>query len=239
MGMHACIHYLACGVFIYLAKALLCWRFSLFLWTILLQEINVFFKWFISFSVNLGNKLKLTFSEKRGAVELENIYYEIKKNCVYLELSFCWKTNITDSEKKKRSPLLTHSLLDWWCCLGRAASEMAIREQTGWVIFNKTPFKREKQSQISRNGIWNRWNIIMWVYSLKNRENGVMSWSHPCDIIVMWKTPDHTIMCDIMYWELLINGSMASLFSTGPYKPATGLAKNYILLRGTEVEMGG
>lgn len=31
------------------------------------------------FFYQLGNKIKLTFSENRGAVELENIYYEIKK----------------------------------------------------------------------------------------------------------------------------------------------------------------
>lgn len=125
---HTCIHYLACEVFIYLANALLYGTFWLFPWTILLQEINVFFKWFISFSINLGTKIKLTFAENKGAVELENIYSEIKI-CVYFELSFCCKTNITDPQKK-RSPLLTHSHIDWWCCLGRAASEMAIREQT-------------------------------------------------------------------------------------------------------------
>lgn len=139
-----CIHYLACGVFIYLPNALLYWTFWLFPWTILLPEINVLFKWFISFSINLGTKIKLTFSENKGAVELENIYSEIKKKCVYLELSFCWKTNIIDPQKKKRSPLLTHSLIDWWCCLGRVASEMAIREQTGWILFNKIPFKEKR-----------------------------------------------------------------------------------------------
>lgn len=87
-------------------------------WTILLQEINVLFKWFISFSISLGTQIKLTFSENKGAVECENIYSEIKI-CVYLELSFCWKTNIIDLQKKKRSSPLTHALTDWWCCLGQ------------------------------------------------------------------------------------------------------------------------
>ena len=169
------IHYLACEVFIYLAKVLLCWTFWPFPWTILWQEINVLFKWFISFSINLGNKIKLTFSKNKGAVGCENIYLEIKI-CVYLEFSFCWKTNIIDLQKKKRRPLLTHAILDWWCCLGWATSEMAIREQTGWVLFNKIPLKKKK-SQNSRNCLWNLWNTVIWVHSLKHKENGIVPWS--------------------------------------------------------------
>lgn len=173
-----CTPYLACEVFIYLANALLYWTFWLFPWTVLLQEINVFFKWFISFSIDLGTNIKLTFLENKGAVELENIYSEIKI-CVYLELGFSWKTNIIAPQKKKRSPLLTHSLIDWWCCLGRATSEMAMREQTGRVLFNKIPFKKEKNSsQNSRNCIWNLWNTVVWVQSLEHKENGIVSCSH-------------------------------------------------------------
>lgn len=123
------------------------------------------------FFCQLGKQTKIDILRKERCCRTWKHLLWNKKNCVYLELSFCWKTNITDSETKRRSPLLTHSLPDWWHCLGPAASEMAIREQTGWVLFNKTPFKREKQSPISRNGIWDRWNIIVWVYSLKNREN--------------------------------------------------------------------
>lgn len=103
-----------------------------------------YFKWFISFSINLGAKIKLTFSENKGAVELKNIYPEIKI-CVYLELSFCWKTNIIDPQKEKRSPLLTHSLIDWWCCLGRAASEMQSGNKWAWFYSIKYPLKKRKE----------------------------------------------------------------------------------------------
>lgn len=122
---------------------------------------------------------------------MKTFYSEIKI-CIYLELSFCWKTNITDPQKKKRSPLLTHSLIDWWCCLGQAASEIAIREQKGWVLFNKIPFKEEKKSQNSRSCIWNQWNIVVQVHSLKNKENGIEPWSHSYDINWIWRTPAHT-----------------------------------------------
>lgn len=154
------------------------------------------------FFCQLGKQTKIDILRKERCCRTwKHLLWNKKKLCL-LRAQFLLKNKHHRLWEKEEKPLLTHSLSDWWCCLGRAASEMAIREQTGWVLFNKTPFKREKQSQISRNGIWNRWNIIVWVYSLKNRENRVMSWSHPCDIILMWKTPDHTIMCDIMYWEL-------------------------------------
>lgn len=110
----------------------------------------MFFKWFVSFSIHRrGTNMKLTFSENKSAVELENVYSEIKI-CVYVELSFCWKTNITDPQKKKRSPLLTLSLLDWWCPLVRAALETVIREQTGGVLFNKVPLKKKKRKFFSK-----------------------------------------------------------------------------------------
>jgi hypothetical protein len=137
--MPTCTHWLTSRILIYLADA-----FWLFPWMILLQEINVV-PWMIYFifchpknqnKVDILRKQKVLYNSKAFTLKL-------KKNCVYLELGFCWKTNTIDPQQKKRSPLLTHSLIDWWCCLGRAASEMRIREQMGQVLFNKIPFKKE------------------------------------------------------------------------------------------------
>lgn len=116
--MRMCIHYLACGVFIYLPNALLYWTFWLFPWTILLPEINVLFKWFISFSINLGTKIKLTFSENKGAVELENIYSEIKKKMCLLRAQFLLKNkHHRPPEKEEKPPADTFShwlmMLSW------------------------------------------------------------------------------------------------------------------------------
>lgn len=185
------IHYLACEVFIYLVKVLALLNSLTISMDHFVARNKCAFKWFISFSINFKNKVKLTFSESKGAVGCENIYSEIKI-CVYLEFSFCWKTNIIDPQKKKRRPLLIHAILDWWCCLGWATLEMAIiLEQTGWVLFNKIPLKKEKKSQNSRNCIWNQWITVVWVHSLKHKENG---------IVLLGLIPRTSIRCPADVW---------------------------------------
>ena len=111
------IHYLACEVFIYLAKVLLCWTFWPFPWTILWQEINVLFKWFISFSVNLGNKIKLTFSKNKGAVGCEKHLLGNKNLCL-LRVQFLLKNkHHRPSENEEKTPADTRypwlMMLSW------------------------------------------------------------------------------------------------------------------------------
>lgn len=88
-----------------------------FPWTILLQEINVFFKWFISFSIDLGTKIKLTFSENKGAVELVNIYSEIKILCLLRAQSLLKNKHHRPPEKEEKPPADTFShwlmILSW------------------------------------------------------------------------------------------------------------------------------
>lgn len=148
------------------------------------------------FFYHLGTKIKWAFSENKCAVQLENIYSEIKI-CVYLELSFCWKTNITGPRKKRRSPLLTRFLLDGWCWLGKAASGMAIGMPTGGALFYQISLLRRKESSkfkemhlklVKHNCVW------MSEYIIRKTKAVQLSWSHSSDM-----TPDLTAIGNITF----------------------------------------
>lgn len=163
------------------------------------------------FFYQLGKQNKIDILRKQRC---ENIYSEIKI-CVYLEFSFCWKTNIIDPQKKKRRPLLTHAILDWWCCLGWATSEMAITEQTGWVLFNKIPLKKKRNLKIQgivfETSKTQSYEFILW----NTKKMGLCLGLIPRTSIRFEGQQATLPMCDIRYWEMHTNGNMASLFPTG------------------------
>lgn len=64
----------------------------------------------------------------------------------------------------------------------------------------------------------------MWVHSLKNKEDGVVLWSHLYDINLIWRVPGHTVMCHIIYWVIHLHRSSASCFPLDRHPPESDRA---------------
>lgn len=63
------------------------------------------------------------------------------------------------------------------------------------------------------------WNIVVWVYSLKNKKTGL------CPGLISM-TPSQLERHQLrLIWEPHINGNMASLIFTVSYKPGSGLCQ--------------
>lgn len=159
------------------------------------------FKWFISFPINLGTKIKLTFSANKGAVELENIYSKLKKKNCLLRAQFLLKNKhhrLPEKEEKPPADTFSHWLmmLSWQSRFRNGNPGTNELSCFCFLFFFSVKYPLKERSQISRHCIWNVEHSCLSLFFEK--QNGFVLWSHSYGIIQIWRTPGNMVMCDIM-----------------------------------------
>lgn len=172
-------------------------------------------KWFLSFSDNLGTKIKLTFPENKRCCGTQGHLLWNKNLCLLRAQFLLRNKHGRPSAKEEQPPVDTFS--PWWMMLSwQSRFRNGNRGTNGSVLFIKIPFKREKKSQNPKDCIWNQQNLAVLICSLgskkKKKKNQFALCPHCCDIRVL-EVLEAILTSVACYWEVHTGGWVCSLFS--------------------------
>lgn len=131
-------------------------------------------KWFLSFSDNLGTKIKLTFPENKRCCGTQGHLLWNKNLCLLRAQFLLRNKHGRPSAKEEQPPVDTFS--PWWMMLSwQSRFRNGNRGTNGSVLFIKIPFKREKKSQNPKDCIWNQQNLAVLICSLGSKKKKKIS----------------------------------------------------------------